>query len=82
MAKILLIEDNDLNRDLISRYLTLHGHQVRSAADGQTGLLAAENSKQTIDVILMDLYLPDVDGWQLSRQLKAQDATRSFPSLL
>lgn len=79
MAKILLIEDNDLNRDLISRYLKLHGHVVQSVADGESGLFAAENSTQVIDVILMDLHLPDIDGWQLSRRLKTQEATSSLP---
>jgi len=75
MAKILLVEDNEMNRDMLSRRLERRGHQVTIAVDGQQALdLAAGH-----DLILMDMSLPVVSGWDATQKLKASDATRTIP---
>lgn len=79
MPKILLVEDNDSNRDLIARYLELFGHEVAVAADGQEGLERARAQYQDIDVVLMDISLREMDGCDVTRQLKADEATKSLP---
>lgn len=79
MSKILLVEDNESNRDLISRYLELFGYEVMQAIDGEDGLDAARRNRDEIAVILMDMNLPKVDGWEVTRQLKADESTRSLP---
>jgi CheY-like chemotaxis protein len=77
MAKILLIEDNELNRDMLLRRLVRRGFQVIAVENGQHGMLAAVADAP--DVILTDMSLPDLDGWELTRRLKADDATKHIP---
>jgi len=77
MAKILLVEDNEMNRDMLSRRLERRGHQVVVALDGQQGIDAAQADRP--DLILMDMSLPVVDGWEATRQLKADMARKEIP---
>jgi CheY-like chemotaxis protein len=77
MAKILLVEDNDLNRDMLSRRLERRGHQVIVALDGEQGLELAQSERP--DLILMDMSLPVLDGWEAVRRLKAMPETRTIP---
>lgn len=77
MAKILLVEDNENNRDMLSRRLERKGYQVSVAVDGQEGLKMAK--AEMPDLILMDMSLPVLDGWEATRQLKADGATRGIP---
>jgi len=77
MAKILLVEDNELNRDMLSRRLLRRGYEVVMAFDGAHGVAMA--AQEAPDVILMDMSLPVVDGWEAARRLKAADATRAIP---
>ena len=77
MSKILLVEDNEMNRDMLTRRLERKGFEVVIAVDGQAGIdMASSNSP---DIILMDLSLPVIDGWEATRQLKAGPATQSIP---
>lgn len=77
MPKILLIEDNELNRDMLSRRLQKRGYEVLVAADGQQGIVMAQAEAPAL--ILMDMRLPVLDGWEATRQLKATPATRTIP---
>ena len=77
MPKILLVEDNEMNRDMLSRRLTRNGFEVVIAVDGQQGLALATSERP--DVILMDMSLPVMDGWEATRRVKADPATRSIP---
>ena len=77
MAKILLVEDNDMNRDMMSRRLQRKGHEVLMAADGMQCLLMAES--ETPDLILLDMSLPVIDGWEAARRLKASPTTAAVP---
>lgn len=77
MTKILLVEDNEMNRDMLSRRLERRGYEVLIAIDGQTGVEMARSSAP--DLILMDMSLPVMDGWEATRTLKAGEATRSIP---
>jgi len=77
MSVILLVEDNELNWDMLSRRLGRKGYQVVVATDGQQGLDMARS--EAPDLILMDMSLPVVDGWEATRQLKAAPETRSIP---
>jgi CheY-like chemotaxis protein len=77
MAKILLVEDNEMNRDMLSRRLERKGYSVAIALDGAEGLEKART--ETPDLILMDMSLPVMDGWEATRQLKAGEATRHIP---
>jgi two-component system cell cycle response regulator DivK len=77
MAKILLVEDNEMNRDMLSRRLQRRGHDVVCAVDGAEGLELART--ELPGLILMDMSLPILDGWEASRQLKADPATSSIP---
>jgi CheY-like chemotaxis protein len=77
MAKVLLVEDNEMNRDMLSRRLMRQGFEVVVAVDGQAGVDAARTGRP--DIVLMDMSLPVLDGWEATRQLKASDATRSIP---
>ena len=77
MPKVLLVEDNEMNRDMLSRRLVRRGYEVVFAVDGQQGIdMAASESP---DIILMDLSLPVIDGWEATRRVKAQAATRNIP---
>src|SRR5918994_5433811 len=77
MPTILLVEDNELNRDMLSRRLVRKGYDVLIAEDGAKGLSAATDSKP--DLILMDMSLPVIDGWEATRRLKAEPGTRAIP---
>jgi CheY-like chemotaxis protein len=77
MAKILIVEDNEMNRDMLSRRLFRRGYQIAMAVDGEQGVAAAKS--QVPDIILMDMSLPVVDGWEATRRLKAEPATRAIP---
>ena len=77
MAKILLVEDNEMNRDMLSRRLLKKGFEVVMAFDGQKGLEMA--SSETPDIILLDMSLPIMDGWEVARNLKADGALKSIP---
>ena len=77
MPKILLIEDNEMNRNMLSRRLERKGYQVLLAVDGQNGMVLAR--AESPDLILMDMSLPVLDGWEASRQLKADPQTRLVP---
>jgi CheY-like chemotaxis protein len=79
MARILLVEDNEMNRDMLSRRLERRGYEVIVAVDGEEGVARAKADAP--DVVLMDLSLPGIDGWEATRQLKAADETRSIPVL-
>jgi two-component system cell cycle response regulator DivK len=77
MARILLVEDNDMNRDMLSRRLVRNGYEVFIAMDGQQGADMAMSERP--DLILMDMSLPVIDGWEATRRIKANDATRRIP---
>jgi CheY-like chemotaxis protein len=72
-----LVEDNEVNRDMLSRRLTRRGFQVIFAVDGQQGVDLARSEKP--DIILMDMSLPVMDGWEATRRVKSDDATRNVP---
>lgn len=77
MPKILLVEDQEMNRDMLSRRLTKRGYDVAIAVDGAEGLAMA--GSETPDLILMDMSLPVMDGWEATRRIKADEATRHIP---
>jgi len=77
MAKILLVEDNEMNRDMLSRRLQKKGYEVVMAVDGEQGVAMAET--QAPALVLMDMSLPGLDGWEATRRLKAAAATRAIP---
>jgi len=77
MTKVLVVEDNEMNRDMLSRRLTRRGFQVIFAVDGQQGVDLARSERP--DIILMDMSLPVMDGWEATRRVKSDDATRSVP---
>jgi two-component system, cell cycle response regulator DivK len=77
MAKILLVEDNEMNRDMLSRRLIRKGYEVVMAVDGEQGVAMAGSEKP--DLILMDMSLPLIDGWEATRQVKSADATKAIP---
>ena len=77
MTRVLLVEDNEMNRDMLSRRLTRRGFEVIFAVDGQQGVDLARTERP--DIILMDMSLPVLDGWEATRRVKADDATRSVP---
>jgi CheY-like chemotaxis protein len=77
MPKILLVEDNEMNRDMLSRRLQRKGYSVVTAEDGEKGLLLARS--EAPDLILMDISLPVMSGWEVTRQLKANESTRHIP---
>jgi CheY-like chemotaxis protein len=77
MTRILLVEDNEMNRDMLTRRLARRGFDVIVAVDGNAGVMTAES--QQPDLILMDMSLPEIDGWEATRRLKANQATRTIP---
>jgi two-component system cell cycle response regulator DivK len=77
MSKLLLVEDNEMNRDMLTRRLERKGFEVVIAVDGQAGIDMATSSNP--DIILMDLSLPVIDGWEATRRIKADPATQSIP---
>ena len=79
MSKLLLVEDNEMNRDMLSRRLQRRGYEVVMAVDGEEGIRVARS--ESPDLILMDMSLPVVDGWEATRQLKSAPETQSIPIL-
>jgi two-component system cell cycle response regulator DivK len=77
MAKILLVEDNEMNRDMLSRRLQRKGFSVVMAEDGRSGVAMA--ASEAPDLILLDMSLPLVDGWEAARQIKAGVKTKGIP---
>ena len=77
MTKILLVEDNEMNRDMLSRRLERKGYTVTMALDGQQAIDMATADPPTL--ILMDMSLPVIDGWEATRRLKANPATKGIP---
>ena len=77
MPKILLVEDNEMNRDMLSRRLERRGYEVVIAVDGQEGVAAAQMHRP--DIVLMDMSLPVLDGWEATRKLKAGAETQKIP---
>jgi CheY-like chemotaxis protein len=77
MQKILLVEDNEMNRDMLSRRLERRGFQIAIAVDGAQGVEMAKSEKPAL--ILMDMSLPVMDGWTATRTLKADSATSGIP---
>jgi CheY-like chemotaxis protein len=77
MSKILLIEDNEMNRDMLSRRLERKGYEVVIAVDGEQGCLMARTEQP--DLILMDMSLPVMDGWEATRRLKSATETQMIP---
>jgi len=77
MAKILLIEDNEMNRDMLSRRLIRRGFDVRIAVDGLSGLEKA--GSESPDLILLDMSLPVMDGWLVAGSLKSSESTKKIP---
>jgi two-component system cell cycle response regulator DivK len=77
MRKVLIVEDNEMNRDMLSRRLAKRGFTVLMAVDGQQGVDMARSEKP--DLVLMDMSLPVMDGWAATRAIKADEATASTP---
>lgn len=77
MPRILLVEDNEMNRDMLSRRLVRSGYEVALAVDGAQGVAMA--ASEAPDLVLMDMSLPVLDGWEATRRLKADPATRALP---
>ena len=77
MAKLLLVEDDELNRDMLSRRLVRHGHEVALAVNGEDALVHA--AAHLPEVIVLDLSLPKMDGWEVARRLKAAAPTAAIP---
>ena len=77
MARILLVEDNEMNRDMLSRRLERRGYTVLIAVDGQQGLDMATAEKP--DLILLDMSLPVLDGWEVAKRLKSDDGLKVMP---
>ncbi|MBV8567619.1 MAG: response regulator [Methylobacteriaceae bacterium] len=77
MAKVLLVEDNEMNRDMLSRRLMRKGHDIILAVDGEQGVAMAADERP--DLVLMDMSLPVIDGWEATRRIKADAATRHIP---
>jgi two-component system cell cycle response regulator DivK len=77
MTKILLVEDNEMNRDMLSRRLQKQGYEVVMAVDGEEGVAKAQSEAPAL--ILMDMSLPGIDGWEATRRLKAAPQTQNIP---
>lgn len=79
MKKLLLVEDNEMNRDMLSRRLARRGYEVLIATDGEQGI--AEAALHQPDLVIMDMSLPVIDGWEATRRLRQQPETRAIPVL-
>jgi CheY-like chemotaxis protein len=77
MTKILLVEDNEMNRDMLSRRLQKQGYEVVLAVDGEEGVAKAQSEAPAL--VLMDMSLPGIDGWEATRRLKAAPQTQKIP---
>ena len=80
MSKILIVEDNEMNRDMLSRRLERKGYEIVMAADGQKGVDMSKSEKP--DLILMDLSLPVMDGWEATSTIKADGNTKDIPIIV
>ena len=80
MSKILIVEDNEMNRDMLSRRLERKGYEVVMAEDGQKGVNMSKSENP--DLILMDLSLPIMDGWEATSTIKADDNTKNIPIIV
>jgi CheY-like chemotaxis protein len=76
-SRLLLVEDNEMNRDMLTRRLERKGYQVLVAMDGEQSVAKARS--ESPDLILMDMSLPVIDGWEATRRLKAEPGTRGIP---
>lgn len=79
MARILLVEDNEMNRDMLTRRLERRGYEIMIAVDGAEGVEIA--TREIPDLILMDMSLPVMDGWEATRRIKSDERTRAIPVL-
>ena len=79
MPTVLLVEDNEMNRDMLSRRLQRRGYEVLLAVDGQQGIDMSR--RESPDILLLDMSLPVKDGWQVAREMKADDSLRRIPIL-
>ncbi|CAN5875826.1 response regulator [soil metagenome] len=77
MTRILLVEDNEMNRDMLSRRLERKGYEVELAVDGRQGVDKAKTLEY--DLVLMDMSLPEIDGWEATRELRADPSTKELP---
>lgn len=77
MVKILLVEDNEMNRDMLSRRLERNGYEIVMAVDGEEGVAMA--TSHTPDLILMDMSLPKIDGWEATKRVKENPLTQGIP---
>jgi two-component system cell cycle response regulator DivK len=77
MTKILLVEDNEMNRDMLSRRLQKQGYEIVLAVDGEEGVAKAQSEAPAL--VLMDMSLPGIDGWEATRRLKAAPQTQKIP---
>jgi len=77
MTRILLVEDNEMNRDMLSRRLERKGYEVELAVDGRQGVDKAKTLEY--DLVLMDMSLPEIDGWEATRELRADPTTKELP---
>lgn len=77
MPKVLIVEDNEMNRDMLSRRLARKGYAVVIAVDGEEGVAMA--ASEAPDIILMDMSLPKIDGWEATRRIKADERLRAVP---
>ncbi len=77
MTKLLLVEDNEMNRDMLSRRLQKRGYEVLLAVDGEEGVAKAQS--EAPELILMDMSLPGIDGWEATRRIKAEAQTKDIP---
>ena len=77
MTRVLIVEDNEMNRDMLSRRLERRGYEVVIAVDGQQGVELAQSTSP--DLILMDMSLPVIDGWEATRQLKSMERMKGVP---
>ena len=80
MAKILIVEDNEMNRDMLSRRLIRKGFEIVMAEDGRKGVEMSKSENP--DLILMDLSLPIMDGWQATTSIKSDDQTKNIPIIV
>jgi two-component system cell cycle response regulator DivK len=79
VARVLLVEDNEMNRDMLSRRLIKRGYDVVTAVDGEQGVTMA--GTEAPDIILLDMSLPVMDGWDAARAIKANEATQQIPTI-
>ena len=77
MTRLLLVEDNEMNRDMLSRRLQKRGYEVVLAVDGEQGVAKAQS--EAPELILMDMSLPGIDGWEATRRIKAETQTKDIP---